>query len=474
MTATSPIFDRTPPQNIYAERAVLGAVIINNAALDDAASVLGSTGAPFYVEAHKAVYEAAIHLREKGQPVDAVTLPEALGERLEAAGGFSYLGELTGSVPTSVNAEHYAKQVMDAHIKRQLIAAGGKVAMHGYGAAPAEEALDASEALLFRVAQIRRTGGAVRIRDVLPGVQERLRAIGGGKGLGVPCGIAPLDEITSGFQDGDFVVLAARPSVGKTAFALCAAHHAAAVERTPVLFFSLEMEDEQLTQRLLSINTGVDVRRLYAGFQVQAELAKMEQGAAALAEVPFFIEDAPGASLWEIRSTARKFISKHKDGIVFIDYLQLVKPGGERKDRQRYIEVGDMTRGLKQLARELHAPVVVACQLGRSAEKEHDIYRMLPHLRESGDIEQDADVVIILAKIAAEVREEAGTESDAENIVQCCVAKQRNGPIGKVNLLFEKHSQRFLPLADVRTRQAFGGAEVQEDFPEYEEEDSLI
>ena len=436
-----PVFDRVPPQNIEAERSVLGAMLLNPDVIGTAVEILRDAPAEaFYVEAHQQLYQAVLELFRHSVPVDSVTLMQQLMKdgTLESAGGMSYIAGLTSAVPTSANVEYYAKIVLEAGLLRRLITVCSRIAGDAYAPQePVEKILDQAEAEIFRIAERRQLNPIHHIGDLLDEgihrIEEQLRA---GTGItGVPTGFGQLDQMLSGLQPSDMIVLAARPSVGKTAFSLNIASHAAVHAKKSVIFFSLEMAKEQLVQRLLCMEGQVDSSRLRSGFLAKAEFPKLQRAAGVLMNAPLFIDDTPNISVIELRSKARRHAAQHGCDLIVVDYLQLMSGAARAESRQT--EIAEISRFVKGLARELRCPVVALSQLSREADKDDTGTPKLSHLRESGAIEQDADVVMMISRTPAHESE------GRENLIRINVAKQRNGPTGYVDLLFEKNIQRF-------------------------------
>ncbi|MFP4192374.1 MAG: replicative DNA helicase [Candidatus Hydrogenedentota bacterium] len=440
-------FDRVPPQNIDAERSVLGAMLLNPDALGIAIEILHENAEDlFYAEAHQYIYEAMVSLFRANRPADSVTLVEQLNRdgRLDAAGGATYVAELTSAVPTSANVDYYAQIVLDAAILRKLITACSRLSHEAYNAeGEVTDVLDHAEQEIFSIAQDRQLNPIHRVSDLIDKSIEQIEAIiKAHKGItGLATGFTKLDEMLSGFQPSDMLILAARPSVGKTAFALNVASHAAIKENQPVLLFSLEMSKEQLVQRLLCMEGGINSVRLRTGFLASSEFPKLQRAADKLNNAPIYIDDTPSISVLDVRSKARRHVAAHEDlGLVIIDYLQLMRGHGRAENRQT--EISEISRSIKGIARELRVPVLALSQLSREAEKDDSGIPKLSHLRESGAIEQDADVVLMLSRPPAHEAE------GNDNLVRLAVAKQRNGPTGNVNLLFERDVQQFRNLAE--------------------------
>jgi len=449
---TVPVFDRMPPQNIEAERSVLGAMLLNPDAVGMAIEVLGeNVSNVFYVQAHQHIYGAILALFRKNTPVDPVTLADQLTRdgHLEAAGGASYIAELSGVVPTSANLEYYARIVLDAAVMRRLITTCTQLAGEAYsGESEVNELLDRAEANVFSIAETRQLNPIYAIGDLVPESVERIENLiklhSGISGLAT--GFPKLDELLSGLQRSDMVVLAARPSVGKTALALNVASHVAVHEGKGVLLFSLEMSKEQLTQRLLCMEGRINSKRLRSGFLARDEMPKLIPAAGRLSPAPIYIDDTANITMLEIRSKARRHMAQHDLALIIIDYLQLMS--GSRRAENRQVEIAEISRSIKGIARELRIPILALSQLSREAERDESGIPRLSHLRESGAIEQDADVVLMLWRPPKH-------EAEAnENLIRLSVAKQRNGPTGTIELLFFKDLQRFQTLAGPATSAA--------------------
>jgi replicative DNA helicase len=440
--------DRTPPHSIEAERSVLGAMLLDAEAVVAAIEIFGDKSTArdiFYLPAHQHVYEAVWDLFRRDVPVDHTTLLEKLmqEETLEKAGGVSYLSELLGAVPTAANAQYYARIVMNRALQRRLIAICNNIAMEAYsGDDDVSALLDTAERDIFQIAEQRQLNPIYPVASLVDsGVQQIEEQLKSSTGItGLPTGFKKLDEMLSGLQPSDMIVLAARPSVGKTAFALNIANHVATHEKKAALIFSLEMAKEQLVQRLLCMVGHVDSARLRTGFLAGEEFPKVQQAAGILKEARLYLDDTPNISVLELRSKARRHISQHPVDLLIIDYLQLMSGAGRMENRQ--VEIADISRAIKGLARELSIPVIALSQLNREAEKDDTGMPKLSHIRESGAIEQDADVVMMLSRLPAHESE------GRENVVKLNVAKQRNGPTGPIELLFQKNVQRFCNLVE--------------------------
>ncbi|MEX2015984.1 MAG: replicative DNA helicase, partial [Candidatus Hydrogenedentales bacterium] len=430
-----------PPHSLDAERSVLGAMLLNPDAVGIAIEVLREKPADvFYSGTHQHVYGAMLQLFRNNTPVDAVTLFEQLKRdgHLDEAGGPAYIADLSGAVPTSANVEYYARIVLDAAILRRLISACSRLAGEAYSQPDdVSKLLDLAEAEIFSIAEKRQLNPIYHVEDLLEDSIHRIEEIIKSRtGItGIATGFARLDEMTSGFQRSDMVVLAARPSVGKTAFVLNLAANAAIHSQKRVLLFSLEMAKEQLVQRLLCMEGAIDSRRLRTGFLAKEEFPKLQKAAGKLAGAAIYIDDTPNISVLDLRSKARRHAAVHGVDLIVIDYLQLM--GGSRRSESRQVEIAEISRSIKGIARELSVPVVALSQLSREAEKDDTGTPKLSHLRESGAIEQDADVVLMLSRPPVHEREEN------PDLIHVTLAKQRNGPTGDFKLLFERNLQRF-------------------------------
>lgn len=435
-----------PPHSIDAERSVLGAVLLNPDAAGVAFEILREDATDvFYVDAHRHIYGAMLQLFSKNMAIDAVTVMEQLRRdgRLEEAGGASYIGDLTGAVPTSANIEFYARLVLDTAVLRRMIGVCTAIVGRAYeGGSEVSELLDRAEADIFAIAEKRQLNPITKVADLLPEAVERIdHIIKSHSGItGLATGYKRLDEMLSGLQRSDMVVLAARPSVGKTAFALNISRHVAVNLRKAVLIFSLEMAKEQLVQRMICIEGMIDSSRLRTGFLAGSVFPKVQQAAGRLSPAPVYIDDTPNISLLELRSKARRHASQHDVDLIVIDYMQLISAAGRFENRQR--EMSEISRSIKGLARELRVPVMTLSQLSREAEKDESGTPRLSHLRESGAIEQDADVVLMLSRPPAHESEEQPDR------VRVDIAKQRNGPTGRFDLLFNRSMQRFVNLEE--------------------------
>ncbi|HAZ20998.1 MAG TPA: replicative DNA helicase, partial [Firmicutes bacterium] len=426
----SEIIERIPPQNIDAEKSTLGSMLLEKEAIFTATEILKPDD--FYREAHRQIFQAVSALSGRGEPVDLVTVAEELRQRnlLEQVGGASYLASLANCVPTAANVEHYAKIVEEKSVLRALISASTRVAQMGYDAnLEVETILDEAERAIFAITQKRNIQGFVSLRSILIEAFERIEKLYTEKGgiTGIPTGYADLDRLTSGWQPSDLIIIAARPSMGKTTFTLNLAQQAAVDMKIPVIYFSLEMSKEQLAQKLLCAEAGVDSQRLRTGQLVESDWPKLSYALGRLSEANMFIDDTPGISAMEIRAKARRIKAEHNLGLIVIDYLQLMQSRTRSENRQQ--EVADISRSLKALARELAVPVIACSQLSRAVEQRAQKVPSLADLRESGSLEQDADIVAFLYR-----DDYYNPDTDKKNITELIIAKHRNGPTGSIEL----------------------------------------
>jgi replicative DNA helicase len=426
------------PQNIEAEKATLGSILLNREAIVAVAPWL--LAEYFYMDRHAQIYEAMLACYNARIPPDTRTVSEELRrrDRLDSIGGVPYLSDLVDTVPTSYHVEYYARIVERTALLRKLISAGGKIAALGYDEREElENTLDQAEQTLFEVSQRRSNQDFIHIGQVIDSYYEQINYLQEHRGevVGVPSGFRDLDELTGGLQQSDLIILAARPSVGKTSFVLSLAYNVATRHQRNVGVFSLEMSRDQLVQRLLSMDTRIDTHRLRTGHLNETDLQNVMESMGRLAAVPIYIEDTPGLSIMEVRSKARRLQSQAGVDLIIIDYLQLM--AGKRSDN-RVQEVSEISRGLKALARELNVPVIALSQLSRAVEGRTSHIPMLSDLRESGSIEQDADIVMFIYR---EELYDATTEK--KGIAELHIAKHRNGPIGVVPMRFDAATTRF-------------------------------
>jgi replicative DNA helicase len=435
-----------PPQNLDAEESVLGAMMLSPGAIAAVSEILSSEGREFYRESHAKIYRAALALYGKGEPVDAITLVDELDERgeLEDVGGKVRVHELAALVPATANAGHYARIVRENATLRGLIHAGGEIARLGWER-PGEtsELMDRAEQILFDLSQQRAKGEFTHIEELLKESFERITALyeSGADVTGVPSGFRDLDRITSGFQEGNLIIVAARPSMGKSGLALCVAANLAVRAATPVALFTLEMSKSEVTQRLMCSEAKVESQRLRTGKLAAEDWPRLTAACDKLAKAPIYVDDTGSITMMEIRSKARRLKQRHPDlGLIIVDYLQLMTSGTTAENRVQ--EVSQISRSLKVLARDLEVPILALSQLSRAVEQRHDKRPILSDLRESGSLEQDSDIVIFIYR-----DEYYNEESDQQGLAEVHVAKHRNGPTDTVKLSFLRRYAKFSDLA---------------------------
>jgi replicative DNA helicase len=438
---------QVPPQNLDAEESVLGAMMLSTGAIAAVSEVLSADGREFYRESHAKVYRAALALYAKGEPVDAITLVDELDERgeLEDAGGKVRVHELAALVPASANAGHYAQIVKESATLRGLIRAGGEISRLGWER-PGEttELVDRAEQILFDLSQEKAISEFSHIEALLKESFERITQLyeSGADVTGVPSGFRDLDRVTSGFQEGNLIIMAARPSMGKSALGLGVALNLAVRRNVPVGLFTLEMSKSEVTQRLMCSEAKVESQRLRTGKLSADDWPRLTAACDKLAKAPIYVDDTGSITMMEIRSKARRLKSKHPElGLIIVDYLQLMTSGTSAENRVQ--EVSQISRSLKVLARDLDVPIIALSQLSRAVEQRHDKRPILSDLRESGSIEQDADIVMFI------YRDEYynGEESEEQGLAEVIVAKHRNGPTDTVKLSFLKRYAKFSDLA---------------------------
>lgn len=427
------IIKRTMPHSQEAEQSVIGSMIMDREAILVASEII--TGEDFYQRQYGVVFEAMVELFNQNEPVDLVTLQNRLRakEVPEEISSMEFVRDILGSVPTSTNIKYYANIVAEKSTLRKLIRVNDEINNLCYGGVESlEEVLEQTEKKVFDLVQRRNSGEFVPIKQVVLNAIQKIEAASRTKGnvTGVATGFRDLDYQTSGFQPSDLILVAARPSMGKTAFVLNIAGYMAFRNNVTVAIFSLEMSKEQLVNRLLSMESGVDAQKLRNGNLTDNDWERLVEGAEGVARSNLIIDDTPGITLADLRSKCRKYKLEHRLGIVMIDYLQLMTGGGRSTD-SRQQEISDISRGLKSLARELNVPVVALSQLSRAVEQRPDHRPVLSDLRDSGAIEQDADMVMFLYRDSY-----YNKDSEMKNLAEVIVAKQRNGPIGTINLLW--------------------------------------
>ncbi len=433
---------RLPPQNIDAEKAVLGAMMIDDEAIGVAIEHLDSFY--FYETAHQKIFTAVKDLYASRRNVDLITLSDDLKNKavLDSIGGSVYLTELADFVPTAANVKYYIDIVKEKGIQRQLIKNSTEIISKSYGTnVNVDELVDAAEQLIFEIATAKQKQQAVHIKDVIKSAIETIDNLYQRKEsiTGVPTGFADFDRLTSGLQKSDLVIIAGRPSMGKSALAVTIGEYAAVDKNVPVAIFSLEMSKEQLVQRMLCSQARVDAHKVRTGFLSPSEWPLLTKAAGRLSNVPLFIDDTPAISALELRAKARRLKASQNIGLIIVDYLQLMQASVRVESRQQ--EISEISRSLKALARELNVPLIAISQLSRAVESRQDHRPQLSDLRESGAIEQDADVVVLL------VREEYYNPTEENRgIATAIIAKQRNGPTGDVKLKFFKEYVKFANL----------------------------
>lgn len=431
--------EKLPPQNLDAESSTLGAMLIERDAIAKVVEVINPSD--FYKDSHQSIYGVIFHLFENGDPVDLITVTEELKKRnqLEAVGGVSYLTALINSVPTAANVEYYAYIVKEKSELRNLIYSGTSIVQMGYEAKESvEEIIDKSEQLIFSIAQRRTKRDFMPLKSILTGTFEKIEELYARKAhvTGVPSGFKELDYYTAGLQPSEFIVIAARPSMGKTALALNIARNVAVKEKLPVAFFSLEMSRDQMVQRLICSEARINAQRLRTGHLEEADWPHITRAMAVLSEAPIYIDDSAAVTVLEMRSKARRLKVKYGLELLIVDYLQLIR--GSRRIENRTQEISEISRQIKGLAKELNIPVIAISQLSREVEKRVDKHPFLADLRESGAIEQEADVVAFIYR-----DEYYNPNTDKVNIAEIILAKQRNGPTASLELVFLKEYTKF-------------------------------
>ncbi len=431
---------KVPPQNVEAEESLLGSILIEKDAIIRIADIV--TADDFYSDRNAIIFSAIIDLYEQRQPLDLLTLSNRLRDvgELDRVGGSAYLAELTSAVPTSAHVVHYAGIVSHKATLRRLIGAAAAITNFGYDeTTELTDLLDRAEQTIFEVSQKNLKQNFVPINAVLADSFDRLNELhsNSGKLRGISTGFRDLDSTLAGLQNSDLLILAARPSMGKTTFVMNIAHHVAAREGIPVGFFSLEVSKEQLIDQLLAIESGVDSWKLRTGALDDEDFPRINQAMAELSEAPLYIDDSATTNVMEMRTKARRLQAEHGLGLIIIDYLQLIS-GSARGNDGRQQEVSDISRGLKGLARELNVPIIALSQLSRAVESRNPPIPQLADLRDSGSIEQDADVVMFIYREAY-----YNKETERENITDIMIKKHRNGPIGDIELYFHPDQRRF-------------------------------
>lgn len=440
---TVPATERTLPHNLEAERSVLGAILVHNDAFNVAAELVDS--GDFFRDAHRRVFDKMVDLNERGQAIDLVTLKDELVRSgdLDDVGGAAYIAALVDGVPRSTNVEHYARIVKERATLRNLIQSANRILGLAYRAEEdADTLLDQAEQEIFSIAEGNIHTGFVPLSDLVEGSFTAIEQLQEHKGLltGVPSGFVDIDNLTSGFQPSDLVIIAARPSMGKTSFALNVAQHVGIKTDRSVGLFSLEMSKEQLFMRMLTAEAEVDSHRFRGGFLSEGDYGRLSTALGRLADAKVFIDDSAGLGVLEMRAKARRLKAEHGLDLLVIDYLQLMQGRGRFENRTQ--ELASISRALKSLAKELNVPVLALSQLSRAPESRSDRRPQLSDLRESGALEQDADVVLFIFR-----EEQYDPTPENENLAELIIGKQRNGPTGTVRLAFLKQHTRFANLS---------------------------
>jgi replicative DNA helicase len=439
-TAAAPV----PPQNLDAEESVLGAMMLAPGAVGAVSEILDA--GDFYRESHAKIFRAALALYAKGEPVDAITVVDELDERgeLEPAGGRTRVHELAALVPATANAGHYARIVRETATLRGLIRVGSEIAQLGWDRpGETDDLVDRAEQLLFELSQSRVSGEFAHIEELLKESFARITALyeAGAELTGTPSGFRDIDRLTSGFQPGNLIIVAARPSMGKSALALCMAANVALKHEIPVALFTLEMSKAEVTQRLMCSEAKVESQRLRTGKLAADDWPRLTAACDKLAKAPIYVDDTGSVTMMEVRSKTRRLKSRHPElGLVIVDYLQLMTSGTNPENRVQ--EVSQISRQLKVLARDLDVPIVALSQLSRAVEQRHDKRPILSDLRESGSIEQDSDIVMFIYR-----DDYYDDESDQQGLAEVAIAKHRNGPTDSVKLSFLKRYAKFADLA---------------------------
>jgi len=439
--------DRIPPNNLEAEMAVLGSILVDREMMAPVGEILSPSD--FYAHVHETIFMALVQLYERGEPLDKITLAEELRLRnlLDKVGGLPYLTSLMDTVPTAASAEYYAQIVREKASLRGLIHAGTEITKIGFeNEEDVEGALDRSEQIVYEVGRRQKTGQFAPIYKLLKGAFEQIDRLYHSRGdrTGLTSGFRDIDEYTAGFQPGNFIILAARPAMGKTSMALTMAAAAAKEEQKPIAVFSLEMTNEELVTRLLCAEARINSQNLRRGNIKDPEWEKISSGMSALSQLPIYIDDSGTVTVSEIRSRCRRLQSGEGLSAVFIDYLQLVRPAATAKMQNRNDELSEICRVLKATAKDLQIPIIALAQLNRGVESRNDKRPMLSDLRDSGAIEQEADLVAFLYRDAY-YNPESAAEPDLTEFI---IAKSRNGPTGTVKLRFLKEHTLFVPYGD--------------------------
>ncbi len=439
------ILDKIPPQNLEAEMAVLGSMLMDEDAISVAAELLDINS--FYRDTHRKIFEAMLGLYSSNKAVDLITLTDELKRQgaLDEIGGVSFLTGLVNSVPTSANIAHYVSIVKEKSILRSLINNSTRIVSSCYESeGNIDEVVDNAQRLIFEVTDRKISGSYVHLKEIIKDTIETIDRLYQKKThvTGLPTGFIDFDIKTAGLQDSDLIVVAGRPSMGKSAFAMGIAEHVGVVEKVPIAFFSLEMSKEQLVQRLLCAHAKVDAHKVRTGYLSTSDWPRLTAAAGKLSEAPIYIDDTPAMSVMELRAKARRLKAHHDIHLIILDYMQLMRGSVGIENRQQ--EISEISRSLKSLARELGIPIVAISQLSRAVERRDDRRPQLSDLRESGAIEQDADVVVLLLR-----EDYYNPTPDNQGTAEIIIAKQRNGPVGSIRLAFIKEYTRFENIARI-------------------------
>jgi replicative DNA helicase len=441
-----PHLDKLPPQNIEAEMATLGAMLIDEGVIPEILEIIDEGS--FYKEEHKIIFSSIATLFDERKKVDILTVSEDLNKKklLEKAGGTTYLTTLVDFVPTSANATHYARIVKEKSILRFLIQNATSILNLAYKEEEdVNNILDKAEKLIFEISDRRIEGGCVHIKEIIKDGIELIETLYHKKShiTGIPTGFIDFDTKTAGLQKGDLIIIAGRPSMGKSSFVTSIAEYVAVEEKAPVAFFSLEMSKEQLMQRFLCSQAKVDVHKLRTGFLSPSEWPLLTSAAGRLSEAPIYIDDTPAMNIFELRAKARRLKSHHNIQLLIVDYLQMIR--SLRRGESRQQEISEISQALKSLAKELNIPLIAVSQLSRAVETRADHRPQLSDLRESGAIEQDADLVVLLLR-----EEYYNPTPENKGVAEIIIAKQRNGPTGSIFLGFIKEFMKFTNLSKIR------------------------
>lgn len=437
------LLEKLPPQNLEAEMAVLGSMLLDEDAISVASESLDRNS--FYKDSHRKIFEAILNLYNANKAVDIITLTDELKRDsiLDEVGGASFLASLSNSVPTAANISHYVSIVREKSILRTLISNATRIVSLCYEAeGNIDEVVDSAEKFIFEVSDKRTFGTYLHLKEIVKDSIETIDRLYQKKAhvTGIPTGYIDFDIMTAGLQPSDLIVIAGRPSMGKSALALGIAEYSGVVEKIPVALFSLEMSKEQLVQRMLCSHAKVDAHKVRTGYLATSDWPKLTAAAGKLSEAPIYIDDSPSISVMELRAKARRLKAHHDIKLIVLDYLQLMRGSNNIENRQQ--EISEISRSLKALARELHVPIVAISQLSRAVESRTDHRPQLSDLRESGAIEQDADVVVLILR-----EEYYNPTPDNQGVAEVIIAKQRNGPVGSLKLAFIKEYPRFENIA---------------------------